>query len=317
MNGVLVVAEYGDNCLADSAARLVSVATALGGPVTLGVAAVDIAEIGSRCAIAGVDEVLAVKVESETFDAERRAAAVKMMIEEARPKIILMAYAIRPASIAAGIAESMNLGFASDVISVAREADGTVVAVRPVYSGKVHAELVLPNDVATLLLLRADAWPAAEAAATATSVRSITLAPPSSQRIRHRDFVSPEGGVDLTQADIIFAVGRGVGEQRNIKAFEDIAKRMDVALGASRPIVSAGWLPAAHQVGQTGVTVRPRLYVAFGISGAQQHLVGMQASGTIVAVNSDRDAAIFDFADFGAIADLNEVAKQMLVRLGA
>ncbi len=123
-------------------------------------------------------------------------------------------------------------------------------------------------------------------------------------------------GVDLTLADVIFNLGCGVGEQGNIEPFAAVAKRMDVALGASRPLVDAGWLPASHQVGQTGVIVKPRLYVAFGISGAIQHLVGMQASNTVVAINSDPDAAIFDFSDIGAVADINEVAKQMKVLLG-
>jgi electron transfer flavoprotein alpha subunit len=121
--------------------------------------------------------------------------------------------------------------------------------------------------------------------------------------------------VDLKRADVVLAVGRGVGAQENIGVFAELAEQLGAVLGASRPLVDAGWLPPAHQVGQTGVTVKPKVYVAFGISGAIQHLAGMQASKTIVAVNTDEAAPIFNVATVGAVADINEVAEQMKLLL--
>ena len=316
MSGVLVVAEYAEGRLADSAHNLVTAALALREPVSLGVVSRNIDQLSVQGAISGVDDILVVRTDSERFDPEIQSAAVRQMIEQLRPLAIVMAFTIRAASFAAGLAESLNLGFASDVVGLSRGDAGELLAVRPAYGGKVHAELAFSAESPTMALLRPDVWQGAEAGG-APRLRELSFQSSVTSRIRHREYLRPEAGVDLTRADVIFALGRGVGEQKNIELFAEIAKQMNVALGASRPLVDAGWMPAPHQVGQTGVTVKPRLYVAFGISGALQHLSGMQLSKTIVAINSDKDAAIFDFADFGAVADIHEVAKEMRAKLGS
>ncbi len=309
MSGTLVVAEWIDGQLAATAPNLISAAARLGGPVTLGVVTAEVDQVAGQAGFAGVGEILAVRADTADFDAEHFAAAVGAMIQALKPSLVLMAYSIRSASFAAALAEALDLGFASDVVTLER-VGGELLATRPVYGGKVHAEVAFSSEVPALALLRADLWPAASPA-PASAVRELELPARAPSRVRHRDYRRPEAGVDLRRADVIFAVGRGVGEQANIEPFAAIAKRLDVALGASRPLIDAGWLPAPHQVGQTGVIVKPRLYVAFGISGALQHLVGMQGSSTVVAVNSDPEAAIFDFADVGAVADINEVAKEL------
>jgi electron transfer flavoprotein alpha subunit len=315
VNAVLVIGEIEGDSLSEASLRLVSAASTFNAPVVLGLIVQDAARAQALGSIAGVARVIAIAVEDATFDSDRTTSAIRAMVERSRPQLVLMPYAIRPASIGAAIAESLDLGFVSDVIKLESGEGGATIATRPVYGGKALAEFIIPADAAALLLLRADAWPAA-ALGGSPDLEIEPLSSSAPGRIRHREFLKPESGVDLTRADVIFAIGRGVGDQGNIRLFEDVAHRLGVALGASRPLVSAGWLAAPHQVGQTGVTVRPRLYVAFGISGAPQHLVGMQSSGSVVAVNSDKDAAIFDVADIGAVADMQEVAKQLLAKLG-
>lgn len=315
MKGVLIVAECLNGRVADSARSLVNAAKAFGERVTLGLLCDASPEMLSQACIVGVDDLLVMPVASSDFDAEFSAAAVKAMMADTSPRLVLMPYTIRSASFAPAVAESLNLGFVSDAVALRGGEGGGIVAARPVYGGKIQVELELSSEAPALVLVRGDAWPAAEIGPP-VAAREIAAPPPAAPRVRHVGYQRPPAGVDLTRADVIFAVGRGVGEAQNVAQFAVIAEKLGVGLGASRPLVDSGWLPAPHQVGQTGVTVKPKLYVAFGISGAAQHLSGMQASGAIVAVNTDRDAAIFDFADVGAVADINEVAKEMLTRLG-
>ena len=312
MSGALVVTQVVDGHLEDSVRELVTAAVELGGPVTLGVVAEDPAAVVAETAIAGVDAVVAARVPAG-FDPDTARAAVAALIEQVGPDVVLLAHSIRSASFAAGLAAEAGLGFAADVVQLRRE-DGAVVAVKPVYGGKVLAELDFPGRQRVLALVRSNVWEAAGDAAAAPAATEVAL-PAVERRVRHVEYRVPESGVDLKRADVVLAVGRGVGAQENIGIFVELAEQLGAVLGASRPLVDAGWLPPAHQVGQTGVTVKPKVYVAFGISGAIQHLAGMQASKTIVAVNTDEAAPIFNVATVGAVADINEVAEQMKLLL--
>jgi electron transfer flavoprotein alpha subunit len=132
-------------------------------------------------------------------------------------------------------------------------------------------------------------------------------------RARHLELVeaSTSADVDITQANFLLSVGRGIGERENIDMFLGLAEKMGATLSVSRPLVDAGWMPASRQVGQSGKTVKPTVYLAFGISGAVQHLAGMKTAGTIIAVNTDPEAAIFSVAQYGAKADLFDVAEEL------
>jgi electron transfer flavoprotein alpha subunit len=157
---------------------------------------------------------------------------------------------------------------------------------------------------------RAATWEAAPAGGDAT-VTSFD-APTPKQRVRHRGYVQPAAGdVDITTAEFLLAIGRGVEEQANIAQFTELAETLGATLACSRPLVDAGWMPDARQVGQSGRTVSPKVYLAFGISGAVQHLAGMKSSGTIIAVNTDPEAAIFGVAHYGAVCDLFDVAEAL------
>lgn len=311
MSEILVVAEHLDGALSDLTKELVTAAGALGGRVTVGVPGADAGAAEQAAVIDGVDRVVLLDGGSvDGFDHEQSARAVRTLIDSVSPEAVLLAWSIRSASYAAGVAESLDLPFVADAIALSREDDGTLIAVRPMYAGKVHAELAF-SSAPVVAMLRGGVWSPAGEATQAAPIEQLNAPGAGASRVRHREYIAPAPGVDLTQADVIFAIGRGVGSEENIALFSELAESMGVLLGSSRPVVDVGWLPSAHQVGQTGVTVKPKVYVAFGISGALQHVAGMKDSKMVVAVNTDPSAPIFGIADLGFNADILEVAASM------
>jgi electron transfer flavoprotein alpha subunit len=173
----------------------------------------------------------------------------------------------------------------------------------------VNAELEFPAE-RVVLLIRPTSWAPATGGGSA-SVENVTVEITGS-RARHKDFQEvATGDVDITTAEFLLSVGRGVGEKENLEQFEELAARMGAVLSVSRPIVDAGWMTNARQVGQSGKTVKPKVYLAFGISGAVQHLAGMKTADTIIAVNTDPEAAIFNVAHYGAVMDIFDVAEEL------
>jgi electron transfer flavoprotein alpha subunit len=309
MPSVLVVAEHLKGELRPVTLELVSAAKELGGPVEVAVIGKDPSALAEQANAAGVDEILAVSVEQEEFENDVYQAAVEKLVSERQPQAILMGFTVNSMGYAPALAAKLGLGFASDVFSL-REEGGSVVAERAFYGSKVYAELEFPGHEQVLLLIRPTAWAPAEGAGSA-SVTNVSVEPVQS-RARHKEFVEVAAGdVDITTADFLLAVGRGIGEKENLEQFEGLAEKMGATLSVSRPLVDAGWVPNARQVGQSGKTVKPKVYLAMGISGAVQHLAGMKTSGTIIAINSDPEAAIFNVAHYGAVADLFEVAEEL------
>jgi electron transfer flavoprotein alpha subunit len=301
---VLVVAEHLQERVRDVTYELISAARALGGPVTVAV-------IGARLDVnrEGVDEVVHVPVEQAEFENDVYQAALESLLAERRPDVVLLGFTVNSMGYGGAVAAKLGLGFASDVFAVSREG-GSLVATRAFYGSKVHGELDFPAGKPVLLLLRPTVWPQAPPGGSPT-VTEHTLAPVAS-RARHTAFREAEkGDVDIAAAEFLLSIGRGIGEQESIPLFEELAAKLGATLSVSRPIVDAGWMPSARQVGQSGKTVKPKVYLAFGISGAVQHLAGMKTSETIIAVNTDPEAAIFDIAHYGAVADLFDVAEEL------
>jgi len=306
---VLVVAEHLRGELRPVTFELVSAAKELAGPVEVAVIGKDPSSLAGQANVAGVDEILAVAVEQEEFENDVYQAAVEMLISERQPQVILMGFTVNSMGYGAAVAPKLGLGFASDVFSL-RDDGGSVVAERAFYGSKVNAELDFPGHEQVLLQIRPTAWPPAEGSGSATTT-DVSWDPVPS-RARHKEFVEvPTGDVDISTADFLLSVGRGIGEKENLEQFEGLAEKMGATLSVSRPLVDAGWVPNARQVGQSGKTVKPKVYLAMGISGAVQHLAGMKTSGTIIAINSDPEAAIFNVAHYGAVADLFEVAEEL------
>ena len=211
------------------------------------------------------------------------------------------------------VAALLDVPLASDVTDF-RVEDGGIVAIRPVFSGKAFASLTFSASPA-MLSVRPNSFQAQERpAGGAVDVFSPEGVDPAAWTIRVREFQPSGGGSkDVAEASIVVTGGRGMKGPENWGLLEDLRDALgeDAALGASRAVVDAGWRPHSEQVGQTGKTVAPKLYFAFGISGAIQHLAGMRTSQTIVAVNKDPDAPIFQVADYGVVGDVFEVVPRI------
>lgn len=309
MSGVLVIAEHRQGALRDVTAELVGAAAALGaGPVAVAVIADAPAALADACPLQGVDEVIEVAIGGPHFDSDLWRAAVVALVRERTPDVVLAAHSVDGMSFAPAVAAVLGRGLAADVVALAQAGDG-LEATRAPYGGKVAMSVRLPAG--SVVLLRAATFPAA--AAGGAPQRSSFAPPDVASRLQHRGFVEqPATEVDIAGADVIVSIGRGIGDRDNVELFERVAERLGATLASSRPLVDAGWMPHARQVGQSGSTVKPSVYVAFGISGAVQHLAGMKAARTIIAVNTDPHAPIFGVAHYGATVDALDVAEAII-----
>ena len=306
---VLVVAEHLRGAVRDVTRELVTAGRTLG-PVTVAVIARDPEPLVAAVDVEGVAEIVTVPAGADEFEGGTYQHVLEALIATRRPRVVLLGFTVNAMGYAPAVAAKLGLGYASDVHGVALEGDA-VVATRSFYGGKVDAELEFPGAETVLLLLRPTTWTPAEGAGGASvSSLAVDVGP---SRDRHLEFVevATSTDVDITQADFLLSIGRGIGDADAISQFEELAAKMGATLSVSRPIVDAGWMPASRQVGQSGKTVKPKVYLAFGISGAVQHLAGMKASGTIIAVNTDPEASIYNVAHYGAAVDLFDVAEEL------
>lgn len=309
--GTLVIAELDCGSMSDVTAELVSAAAELDGPVTLGIIADDPASVGHRL-FEGVDRVIGVRLSADRPDNEVRQRAVEALIGIMSPRTVLLALSWDAATFASAMAERGNFAFVADVVAVSSGDDGSLVATRQAYGGKVNVKLRLSAERPAVLLLRPGVWKAAAPAPERVPVEIADVSVSEEVRVRRMNVLKSDAeDAELTEADVIFGLGRGVGKAEHIAVFEDIARQLGVALGASRPLVDVGLLPRGKQIGQSGATVKPRLYVAFGVSGSLQHMAGVSKSRVIFAINTDKDAPIFDFAHLGSHVDAMEVVKHL------
>ena len=216
------------------------------------------------------------------------------------------------------LATRLGRAVVTDVTAITR-AEGRAVYSRPIFQGKLSAEVEALGPTPHLVTLqigafRADAAKRGASAAAVTTV-SVSVDAGTIRQKPEAPFQEARQAVDLSQAERIVAVGRGIKGQEHLKIAEDLAKALGAEVAASRPICDAGWLPMDRQIGSSGQTVAPKLYVALGISGAIQHLVGMKGSRTIVAINKDPEAPIFEIADYGIAGDLFEIVPALIAEL--
>ena len=241
-------------------------------------------------------------------------AALRQAILAEGPELVLFPHTYQVRDWVPRLAAELDAGFVSDVIEH-RVEDGRVVFVRQPYQGKLNADCVFASGGPHLASLQLGAYLASDTAdgqAPATIVDQAADLAGVGIRTQVLDtFQEVEDKVDLSRADVIVAVGRGIGKQEKIGIVEELAKALGGQLAASRPVCDNEWLPMDRQIGSSGQTVAPRLYVAVGISGAIQHLVGMKNSGTIVAINKDANAPIFAISDYGIVGDLFEIVPAL------
>src|SRR5207244_2875054 len=236
---------------------------------------------------------------------ETYAAAMKQVIDDAQPSVVLLGGSSNGRDLAPRLAAKVNAGVASDVDRL-EWTDGKLRARRPVYSGKAFATVDVVSTPA-MATTRPNAFPPEETGAGAAEVVDVSYQPAESKS-KLIETKTPEAGeLSIAEADIIVSGGRGLKEAANFSYIRDLAHAIGGAVGASRATVDAGWIDHQHQVGQTGRVVSPNLYIAAGISGAIQHLAGMSSSKHIVAINKDPEAPIFRVADLGVVGDLFQI----------
>jgi len=252
----------------------------------------------------------------ENFNAEVYQKVLSRLISDRKPLLTLIGHTAFGVDLAPSLATQLNLPLATDCIDLDFEAERLVV-IRQVYSGKVNVKAVLRKSEKYIVTLRPATFEAQEVPAVGGETVEVTS--PLSEDITYKRFIEyvqpPAGEVDITAADIIVAVGRGIKESDNMPMIEKLAKTLGGVLACSRPVVDKGWLPSDRQVGTSGKTVKPKLYVAVGISGAFQHVSGMKNSDLVIAINKDAKAPIFRVADYGVVEDLFKVVPTLTDRL--
>ncbi len=314
MSGVLIVAEQRRGELRPVSQELIGAAQGLrrpGDEIAVALLAAAPERYVDALKLAGVDEIITVKVPAAEFDPDTFETALGALIAERHPDVVLVAHSVDSFGYAAALAAKLGLGFATDVFKVER-IEGELVATRGGYGQKVNVEVDFPGRGAVLLAVRGNVFKPPEAPAS-PKVSAFT-APTVSSRSAARVFVELSSGVDIDMgaAEFILTIGRGIGEEAKVAQFSELADAVGATLGCSRPIADAGWLPKSRQVGQSGKTASAcKLYIAMGVSGAIQHLAGMKHVTTIVAVNSDAEASIFGVAKYGIVGDIFEIAEEL------
>jgi electron transfer flavoprotein alpha subunit len=312
---ILVIAEQRDaKWNAASFETLVAgqqIAAQTGGRVAAVVIGKGVRALADELAAYKVDEVLFAEHDLlEHYTADGFAIALRQVIAQAAPDLVLLPHTYQVRDFAPKLAASLGKGMIGDCIGYRHE-NGKLVFVRQMFQGKTAADVTFAGAAPWFASLQSGAFRADQIArgsspATVTAV-SVDL---NAGQIRSKPlelFREAKQAVDLTQAPILVSVGRGIKAPENIPLAEKLAKLLGGELAASRPICDEGWLPMDRQIGSSGQTVAPKLYLALGISGAIQHVVGMKGSRTIVAINKDANAPIFEVADYGIVGDIFEL----------
>jgi electron transfer flavoprotein alpha subunit len=314
---ILLVALQKESKLIPSSFELISAARKLGGEITTVVMAEKADDLASEMASRGGGKVLAVSHESlAKFNDEIYAKVVAELIGKYSPDLILGPAMSYGKALFSRLAAMAGGQMTSDVTSLEMDGD-KLVATRPCYGGSVIARVAGKNGGPYFITVRPKIYSEStegEGEAAAESVSDNCFE--SGATVKEVKSES-SGTQNLAEADVIVSAGRGIKGPENVDLIKELADSLHAAFGASRAIVDAGWVEYTHQVGQTGRTVNPKLYIAVGISGAIQHLVGMRSSQYIVAVNKDKDAPIFNVANYGIVADLFDIVPALTKKFKA
>jgi electron transfer flavoprotein alpha subunit len=316
---VVVVAEQRDGTLNRTTWEAIAAAQQSAGPVKVAVLGSGAAAIAAEVAAASVEEVIHVDHSAlASYTADGHVLALAALIGQESPDLVFFPHTYQTRDFAPALAARLGRPLVADVTSF-KSQDGALVFTRPVFQGKLTADVVASGPAPHLVTFqigsfRADAVKKGGAAAP---IRAVAIEIDASQVRQQPEapFKEAKQAVDLSQAERIVAVGRGIKGQEHLALAQQLAQAMGAEIAASRPICDSGWLPMDRQIGSSGQTVAPKLYVALGISGAIQHLVGMKGSRTIVAINKDAEAPIFEIADYGIVGDLFEIVPAMIAEL--
>ena len=318
---ILVIAEQKDGKLNRASWETIAAAQQLSGgamPIKVAVAGQGVSAVAGELAQAAVAEVISIDHAALAhYTPDAFVQALQQVVAETSPALVFLPHTYQTRDFSPALATRLDRALVTDVIGV--KGGGTPTFARPMFQGKLTAD-VQPQGPAPHFVtiqigaFRADAAAKGSAAAPIANA-SVTIDESTLRQKPEPPFQEAKQAVDLSQAERIVAVGRGIKSQENLAVAEQLAKAFGAELAASRPICDNGWLPMERQIGSSGQTVAPKLYVALGISGAIQHLVGMKGSRTIVAINKDADAPIFEVADYGIQGDLFELAPAIIAEL--
>ncbi len=250
------------------------------------------------------------------YDPDAYTAALQQIVQADTPDLLLMAHIYQNIDLAPKVAAALGRGLVTDCIGY-RLNEGQLVFVRQMFRNKLNADIKIHSEPPWIITLQAGAVPIddlEEGSGTVES-RSVDLSSVPENRVQLEAIQAMKGKVDLNKADVIVGVGRGIKKADNLKIIEDLAQALNAEIGASRPVVDNDWLERERQIGSSGQTVSPKLYIGCGISGAIQHVVGMKSANCIVAINSDANAPIFNIATYGIVGDLFEIVPSLTKKL--
>jgi len=291
------------------------IAQQLGTKVSAVILGHEVAPLASELAALEVEEVLCVDSPLlSNYTADGYTHALREVVEREKPRMVVFSHTYQVRDFAPKLATSLRQALVSDCLGY-RSEDGRLVFVRQVFQGKFVADVEFAGEPPHFVTFQAAAFREDSVQRGTAPVRitpvETTL---SAEKVRTKPgerFREAKQAVDLTQSEIIVSVGRGIKAPENLEIARKLAEALGAELGASRPICDSGWLPMDRQVGSSGQTVAPKLYVALGISGAIQHMVGMKGSKTVVAINKDKEAPIFEIATYGIVGDLFEIVPAL------
>jgi electron transfer flavoprotein alpha subunit len=318
---LLVIAEQRGGTLNRATWEVIAAAQQMssGADVVVAILGDSVSTAAQELAAAEVKEILTVEHPLlATYSADGYTSSLQQIVAAQSPSVVLLPHTYQTRDFAPKLAARLDRAIVTDVTGI-KPSNGGVSFARPMFQGKLTAEVQPVGPEPHLITFQIGSFRADQAKRGAASVgvraQAVFLEPSAIRQTSEPPFQQAKQAVDLSQAERIVSVGRGIKAQEHIAMAQALAEALGAELAASRPICDAGWLPMERQVGSSGQTVSPKLYLALGISGAIQHLVGMKGSSTIVAINKDPDAPIFEVADYGIVGDLFEVVPAMITAL--
>lgn len=319
---ILVVAEQREGTLNRASWETIAAAQQLAGgaAITVAVLGKSTGSVAAELATAAVSGVLVAEDPAlEPYTPDAAVLALQPVIERSGAEFVLLPHTYQTRDFAPMLAARMRKSLITDVTAV-KGSGAAATFSRPMFQGKLSADVTPQGAAPHFVTIQIGAFRADSAmkgaSAAPVSKAEISIDASKIRQKAEERFQEAKQAVDLSQAERIVAVGRGIKGQEHLGIAEALARAVGGEIAASRPICDSGWLPMERQIGSSGQTVAPKLYIALGISGAIQHLVGMKGSRTIVAINKDADAPIFEVADYGIVGDLFEIAPALTAELG-
>ncbi len=305
---ILVFIEHKDCVLNKISLEAITAAQTIGKELGLGVGAV--IPCGNDCNLAdeisqyNLEKVIVAKNEKlSTYTPDGYTDAFEQIIKSENPQFVIMAHTYQVRDFCPKLAARFGKEMLGDVIRYSNDG-GSLTFTRRIFLGKLDADVKIEGDAPYFVTFQSGAFRGDNAEKGSASVETVDVEVGDLRMEPEEPFQEAKASVDLTKSEVIIAVGRGIKSEENIKIAEELAEVLGADIAASRPICDSEWLPIDRQIGSSGQTVAPKLYIALGISGAIQHIVGMKNAGTIVAINKDAEAPIFDIADYGIVGDL-------------